>query len=196
MAHAEGKLYVVSGPSGAGKGTVVAELRRRRPFELSVSCTTRSPRPGETDGRDYYFISEDEFARRIEAGGFLEHASVFGHRYGTPREPVLRELAAGRNVLLEIDVDGARQIKANYPEAELIFLMPPSQEILAERLRGRGTETDGQVAQRLARSQREMEEAVHFDHTVVNGDLAATVAEIEGIMDTGKDKANAASGNH
>lgn len=187
MAQEQGKLYVVSGPSGAGKGTVVSELRRRRPFELSVSCTTRKPRPGEQDGREYYFLSEDEFAKRQKEGDFLESASVFGHHYGTPKGPVLAKLAAGSNVLLEIDVDGARQVKENYPQAELIFLMPPSDAVLAERLRGRGTETEEQVEKRLARSRREMDEAAHFDHTVVNDQLDKTVADIENLMDKGKE---------
>lgn len=187
MKRENGKLFVVSGPSGAGKGTVVAALRRRRPFDLSVSCTTRAPRPGEQNGREYYFVSEDEFRRRQQEGGFLESADVFGCHYGTPKGPVLEKLAAGNDVLLEIDVEGARQIKQNYPQAELIFLMPPSQQVLAERLRGRGTETEAQVERRLARSQREMEEAAHFDHTVVNDDLETTVAEIERLMDTAKE---------
>lgn len=196
MAAGEGKLYVISGPSGAGKGTVVAELRRRRPFALSVSCTTRAPRPGEVDGHDYIFLTEDEFARRQRSGAFLESASVFGHHYGTPRDPVLRHLAAGEDVLLEIDIDGARQIKHNFSDAELIFLMPPSDAALAARLRGRGTESEAQVTERLARSRREMAEAEHFDYTVVNDDLAKTVENIERIMNEGKEAANAASGNH
>lgn len=179
----EGRLYVVSGPSGAGKGTVVRELRRRRPFELSVSCTTRSPRPGEQDGREYFFLSPEEFAQRVAAGEFLEHARVFGHDYGTPKGPVLEKLAQGKDMLLEIDIEGARQIKRNYPQAETIFLMPPSEQVLAERLRGRGTEAEEQVEERLARSAGEMAEAEHFDHVVVNGDLSNTVEAVEKIMD-------------
>ena len=136
----KGKLIVISGPSGAGKGTVIKQvLRRKDNVALSVSCTTRAPRPGEQEGVDYYYVSKEKFAQMIEEDGFLEYESFFDNSYGTPEEPVRKQLAQGINVILEIDVKGGMNIKKKVPEAELIFIAPPSMEILRSRLVGRKT---------------------------------------------------------
>ena len=142
----KGKLIVISGPSGAGKGTVIKQvLRRKDNVALSVSCTTRAPRPGEQEGVDYYYVSKEKFAQMIEEDGFLEYESFFDNSYGTPEEPVRKQLAQGINVILEIDVKGGMNIKKKVPEAELIFIAPPSMEILRSSLVCRKTETPDQI---------------------------------------------------
>lgn len=193
MEKRKGRLIVLSGPSGAGKGTVIRELARRRPLELSVSCTTRAPRPGEKDGREYYFLTPAEFAARAASDGFLEHAEVFGNSYGTPRDIVLSRLEDGQDVLLEIDVQGAEQVKKNYPPAVRIFLMPPSEEELLRRLKGRGTETEEQVHTRFAAARQEMAQAAHYDHVIINDQVNRAADEIEAILDGRKGEGNAAS---
>src|SRR5918995_5215330 len=150
------KVFVITGPSGVGKGTLIERLLERIPeLELSVSATTREPRPGEVDGRDYHFLSPEEFERRVEAGDFLEHADYSGNRYGTLREEVERRLAAGRSVVLEIEVQGARQVREAMPEAVQIFIAPPDPAALRERLEGRGTDSPAAVAARLATAREE-----------------------------------------
>ena len=163
---------------------MVRRLLDTRPdLAFSVSLTTREPRPDEVEGRDYHFVSDAEFARVIEGEGFLEWAEVFGERYGTPAEPVRAARAAGRDVLLELDVQGARAVRERVPDAILIFLQPPSEEELARRLRARGTEEGPALERRLAEARQEMAEAAWFDHVVVNDRVDEAAAEVLAIMD-------------
>jgi guanylate kinase len=179
-----GRLIVLAGPSGVGKGAIVARLLAALPdLELSISATTRRPRPREDEGRHYYFVDRADFDRMIQAGGFLEWADIFGERYGTPREPVERALAAGRDVLVEIDVQGARQVKAADPSAYMVFITPPSLDELERRLRTRGTETDEQVKRRLAKASDELAAEPEFDVTVVNDDLERAAREVIQLVD-------------
>jgi guanylate kinase len=179
-----GRLIVLAGPSGVGKGAIVARLLAALPdLELSISATTRRPRPREDEGRHYYFVDRADFDRMIAAGGFLEWADIFGERYGTPREPVERALAEGRDVLVEIDVQGARQVKAADPAAYLVFIKPPSLAELERRLRTRATETDQQVRRRLAKAAEELAAEPEFDVTVVNDDLEQAAREVIRIVD-------------
>ncbi|HTL22947.1 MAG TPA: guanylate kinase [Mycobacteriales bacterium] len=167
-----GRLVVLSGPSGVGKGSVIAVVRRRHPdVWLSVSVTTRDPRPGETEGVEYHFVDDAEFDRMVQAGELLEHAVYAGHSYGTPREPVLARLAAGVPALLEIELQGARQVHARLPEAHLVFLAPPSFDELARRLTGRGTEDPERVRRRLDIARIEMAAEDEFESVIVNDDL-------------------------
>ncbi|MBI4259274.1 MAG: guanylate kinase, partial [Actinobacteria bacterium] len=169
----------MSGPSGVGKGSVVRLLLSRDPrLVFSVSATTRPPRPGEEGGRDYVFLSEEEFLRLVGRGAFLEHAEVFGNRYGTLAGPVDEARRSGRDVVLDVDVQGARAVRERAPDAVLVFLVPPSLEELARRLRVRATEDRAEVARRLARAEAEMAEASRFDHVVVNDDLFRAADEI------------------
>jgi guanylate kinase len=166
-----------------GKGTVVRRLLERHPeLHLSVSVTTRPPRPGERDGIDYRFVSDEEFDRMVAGGELLEWAHVVGHRSGTPAGPVEEALAAGRDVVLEIDVQGARQARERAPDAVLIFLAPPSLEELERRLRSRGTEDEARLALRLATARAEMAQQPGFDHVVVNDRLDQATAQVEAII--------------
>jgi len=175
---------VLAGPSGVGKGAIVARLLAALPdLELSISATTRRPRPREDEGRHYYFVDRADFDRMIEAGGFLEWADIFGERYGTPREPVAHALAGGRDVLVEIDVQGARQVKAAEPQAFMVFITPPSLQELERRLRTRATETDEQIRRRLAKASDELAAEPEFDVTVVNDDLETAAREVVQIVD-------------
>jgi guanylate kinase len=170
---------VLSGPSGVGKSTVVKALRAEHPeVWLSVSATTRFPRPGETDGVHYRFVTRDEFAGLVAEGGLLEWAEFAGNLYGTPRQPVLDHLAAGRPVILEIDLQGARQVRAVMPEARLVFLTPPSWDELVRRLTGRGTENPEVVDQRLAVARDELAAEPEFDVTLVNTSVPDVVSQL------------------
>jgi guanylate kinase len=167
-----GRLTVLSGPSGVGKGSVIAAVRRRHPdVWLSVSVTTRAPRPGEREGVEYHFVDQVEFDRMTAAGELLEHAVYAGHSYGTPRAPVLERLVAGVPALLEIELQGARQVKERMPEAHLVFLAPPSFEELARRLTGRGTEDAELVRHRLDIARIELAAEDEFESVVVNDDV-------------------------
>lgn len=165
-------LIVVSGPSGVGKSTVVAEALRQEPrIWLSVSATTRSPRPGEVEGEQYFFVSSEDFAALVSSGGLLEWAEYAGNRYGTPRAAVEERRRAGQPVLLEIEVQGARQVRSSVPDAILVFLTPPTPEILTERLRNRGTEDEAAVEARLLVAQSEMAAAGEFDVVLTNAEV-------------------------
>lgn len=178
------RLTVLSGPSGVGKGTVARKVRELYPqVWVSVSCTTRLPRPGETDGVEYWFVSRERFAELVAAGELLEHAEYGGNLYGTPRAPVLERIAAGHAPLLEIDPQGARQVRAAMPDAQLVFLAPPSWPELERRLTGRGTETDAAIAARLEQARAELAAADEFDVTIVNDDVARAAKELVGLIE-------------
>jgi guanylate kinase len=178
-----GRLFVISGPSGAGKSSVVASLRQRRPLYFSVSATTREARPGETHGVHYWFLQPEEFETLLETGDLLEWAEYNGRQYGTLRKPVLDHLAAGEDVLLEIEVQGARQVRARHPEAVMFFIIPPGLEELEGRLRRRGDTSEADIRMRLDIARREMEEAeILFDHVVVNDILERAIEEVDRLM--------------
>jgi guanylate kinase len=177
------KVFVITGPSGVGKGTLIRSLLQQAPeLEVSVSATTRPPRPGEVDGVDYHFISEEEFARRLEAGEFVEHASYSGHRYGTLRSELEGRLAAGTPVVLEIEIQGARQIRESMPEAVQVFIAPPSLDALKARLVGRGTNSPRDMDARLRTAREEVDAQSEFAHVVVNDRLEQAVSELVAVV--------------
>jgi guanylate kinase len=178
------RLTVIAGPTAVGKGTVVRELLAKNPEILvSVSATTRTPRVGEVDGVDYYFVTNEAFDDMIANDELLEYAVVhLNNRYGTPREPVEKALAAGKQIILEIDIQGAEQVKASMPEANLIFIAPPSLEELKKRLIGRGTETPEEVAIRLKTAEIELAALGSFDHVVINTEVAQCAKEVLDLM--------------
>jgi guanylate kinase len=177
------KVFVITGPSGVGKGTLIRGLLERVPeLELSVSATTRAPRQAERDGVEYHFMTEEEFERRAAAGDFVEHAAYSGNRYGTLRSELERRLDAGAPVVLEIEVQGARQVREAMPEAVAVFIAPPSDDALRARLVGRGTDAPEQVAERMRTAARELDARPEFAHVVVNDRLEDATAELVEIV--------------
>jgi guanylate kinase len=177
------RVFVIVGPAGVGKGTLVRMLRDRLPeLSLSVSATTRPPRPGEVDGEHYHFLTPEEFDRRVREGGFVEYAEYAGHRYGTLRSELDRCIGAGRSVLLEIELQGARQVRARLPDAVAIFIAPPSREALRARLIGRGTDSADQIARRLAAAEGELAAQTEFAHVVVNDRLEDALEALVDIV--------------
>ena len=177
------KLYVISGSSGVGKGTVLKGFLNRNPdFLLSISCTTRTPRPGEVDGVNYFFLSEDEFEECIKQDKFLEYAEFAGNYYGTKKRYIKQCLEEGKNIILEIDTKGALQVKKRMPEAVLIFICPPSFETLEARLRGRHTEDEETIQKRLQEAKIELERADSFDYKIVNDDLDKAIQTLEEVI--------------
>ncbi len=180
----KGLLIVISGPSGVGKGTVRKALFEMpgHNLEYSISMTTRAMRPGEVDGKDYYFVSKEEFKQRIADGKFLEYAEFVGNFYGTPLDKVEEKLALGKEVVLEIEVQGALQVREKCPDAVFIFLVPPSKQALYDRLRGRGTETEERIKERIAKADKEFKLAHKYDYIVVNDDVANAADRIMAII--------------
>ncbi len=177
------KVFVITGPSGVGKGTLIRELRGRLPqLALSTSATTREPRAGETHGDDYFFMDRDEFTRRAEEGEFVEHAVYSGNRYGTLRSELERHLSEGESVVLEIEVQGARQVRAAMPEAVLLFIAPPDPAELRQRLEGRGADSDDAIAERLRTAELELDAQEEFQQVIVNDDLAQAIDELEAVV--------------
>ncbi|MBE5825520.1 MAG: guanylate kinase [Butyrivibrio sp.] len=183
MSNRKGIIIVVSGFSGAGKGTLMKGLIAKYPgYALSISATTRDPRPGEENGREYFFVTNEEFEKLIEENGLIEHAGYVNHYYGTPRKFVEDKLSSGIDVILEIEIQGALQIKEQYPDAVLLFVMPPSARELEKRLRGRGTETDEVIAKRLKRAKEESIGIEKYDYIVVNDDLEECIDRLHQII--------------
>lgn len=187
MSH-RGILTVVSGFSGAGKGTVMKELVKKPDYKLSISATTRLPREGEADGREYFFLTREKFESMIEAGQFIEHAEYVGNYYGTPKKYVEEQLEAGYNVILEIEIQGALHVKEVFPDALLLFIVPPSAEILKERLINRGTEDAATVNKRMNRAVEEAQYMEQYDYLVVNDKLDDCVEAVHHIILSEKDK--------
>lgn len=179
----KGIIIVVSGFSGAGKGTLMKKLTEvYDTYALSVSMTTRAPRPGEQEGRDYFYVSREEFERRIGQDGFVEHAEYCGNYYGTPRDYVESQLEAGRDVILEIEIQGALEIKKKFPTALLLFVMPPSAAELKRRLTGRGTETEEVIERRLRRAVEEAQGIEQYEYIIINDDLDTCVKEMHSLI--------------
>ncbi|MBD2497373.1 guanylate kinase [Nostoc sp. FACHB-280] len=178
-----GKLIVLTGPSGVGKGTLMRSLLQRHPqLYYSVSVTTRSPRPGEIDGKNYYFINRSKFEQLVAQGEFLEWAEFAGNYYGTPRETVVNQIQSGKLVVLEIELEGARQIRASFPNALSIFILPPSFDELEKRIRGRGQDSEESISRRLVRAKAEVAAADEFDIQIVNDDFETALAAVEAAI--------------
>ncbi len=181
--HTPGSLFIISAPSGAGKTTLCAAVRSRFPDMLySISHTTRSPRAGETDGKDYYFMTVDDFARRIESGGWAEWAKVHGNYYGTSAEFIDQGICAGKDILLDIDVQGTFKILKRYPDSVTIFIMPPSMDVLRQRLETRGTDRRDTIETRMENARQEIAQAQHYRHIIVNDNLETAVHELISLI--------------
>lgn len=177
-----GKLFIISGPSGAGKGTICKRLVEDTKVEISVSMTTRKPRPGEVEGVSYYFTTKEEFLKEAEADGLLEYAEVYGNYYGTPKAKVIEKLESGIDVVLEIDIQGALNVKEVYPKGIFIFILPPSMTELRKRITGRGSETEEAINLRLSETLKEVSYIDKYDYCVVNGELEEAVARVKAIV--------------
>ena len=183
LAEPSSRLLVLTGPSGVGKGTVLQALLARYPqVWLSVSATTRPPRPGERHGRNYFFLDRQTFMNQVAQGEFLEWAEFAGHAYGTPAGPIRSRLRDGQTVVLEIEVEGARQVRRRLPTAVQVFLRPPSLAALEERIRARGSDSEDSIAKRIARAREELARAEEFDHVILNRDLNQAIAEVDAIL--------------
>ena len=178
-----GQLFIVSAPSGAGKSSLVKALLEKDPaIRLSISYTTRAPRPGEVDGVHYHFVSREDFQARLERGEFLESAEVYGNYYGTSQPWIEAEMAAGRDILLEIDWQGAQQVRKVFPKAVGVFILPPSVEELERRLRGRGTDSEEVIARRVLAARGEMRHVAEFDYVIINEDLPTAIDDLVGVV--------------
>ena len=183
----KGLLIVVSGFAGVGKGTLVKRLiQNHENYALSVSMTTRAPRPGEENGREYFFVSKEEFEDKIAHEGLLEYAAYCGNYYGTPRAYVEEQMAAGRNIILEIEIQGAMKVREKFPQAVLIYVLPPSAAVLEERLRGRATETEEKIRERLSRACAESEGLEEYDYLIINDDLDECERQLQGILEAAR----------
>ncbi|WP_326909280.1 guanylate kinase [Sedimentibacter sp. MB31-C6] len=186
----KGLLIVISGPSGSGKGTICKRLlKQMKDISISVSATTRKPRVGEVEGVNYYFIDKKEFEKRIEQNKFLEYAKVYGNYYGTPKEKALEQIESGNDVILEIDIQGALQVKDNYPDGVFIFIMPPSLRELKNRIEGRGTDSKEVIAKRMESACEELNYAFQYDYVVLNDEVEAATDKIRHIISAEKNKA-------
>lgn len=182
----KGTLFIVSGPSGCGKGTVLAEILKQDNIYYSVSATTRSPRPGEVNGVNYHFLTKDEFEKLIENNGMLEYANYCGNYYGTPKKPVEDMLAQGKNVILEIEVQGALKVMEKCPEAVSVFILPPSLKELRRRLHKRGTESEEVIEKRIGEAAGEIRKAENYDYVMINGELEIAVSDLLSIINSQK----------
>ncbi len=186
-----GLLIVVSGPSGAGKGTICDALRQRFPnIHYSISMTTRNPRPGEVNGTNYYFTTNEHFEELLTQDAFLEHAKVYDHYYGTPKKYVYQMLQEGKHIMLEIDIQGAMQVKEKYPQCVLIYIVPPSKAVLEARLRGRHTDSDEVIAGRLAKASAELEWISKYDYLIINDDLNTAIEDAAAVLQAEEKKAD------
>ena len=177
-----GLLFVISGPSGAGKGTICQKLKEQGVIELSISMTTRKPRPSEKDGENYYFVTEEEFKEYIKKDGFLEYAQVYGNFYGTPKDAILKRLEQNKDIVLEIDIQGALKVKETYPKGVFIFIMPPSMVELRKRITGRGSETEADINLRLGETLKEVAYIDRYDYCVINDEIEEAVQRVSDII--------------
>lgn len=178
-----GRVFVITGPSGVGKGTLIARVREELPeLELSTSATTRAPRPGEADGREYHFLDEAEFERRVQRDEFVEYATYSGNRYGTLSSEIESRIKDGRPVILEVELQGARQIRNRIPDSVEVFILPPTPEVLRERLLSRGTDDEAAIDRRLETAATELEAAGEFEHRVVNGDVEVATEQLAAVI--------------